>query len=255
MSLFSKVKKAKTETVEDRVGGGFIVHESGVYPARLIRAYGITADSGSLGVVLEMNLFNDPNDETKSVRYNETLYVTDKEGNNFYTSKKDNKNYMNTGWLIVDALALFATDGEAGLENLDTEEIFIKRKKDNKEINVAAEAYPELKDLDFNIAILKVIKPKQQQVDQKWVDTEELIEVNEISKVFDAEGFTLLEWQEEIAEPVFINKWEKQWTGKARTIKPKIVETKRTGGSGRAASAGSSRPAARTSARPSRFTK
>lgn len=255
MSIFKKVKTAKTEEVADRVGGGFIVHDTAVYPAKLIRAYGITSDRGSLGVVLEMNLFKDPNDDTKATRYNETLYVTDQNQNNFYTSTKDGKNYMNTGWLLVDALALFATDGEAGLAELDTEEIFIKRTKDGKEVNVKAEAYPEMTDLEFNVAMLKVSKPKQVQVDGKWQDTEDMIEVNEITKVFDAEGFTILEWQAEQAEPVFIDKWEKQWAGKVKTLKAKITETKRTGGSGRSSAGGSSRPAGRTSARPSRFTK
>ena len=253
MSLFSKVKKAKTEAVEDRVGTGFVVHDTAVYPAQMIRAYGITSDRGSLGVVFEMNLFKDENNPDKATRYNETLYVTDALRNNFYEAK-DGKKYMNSGWLIADALAMFATEGEVGLDELETEEIFIQKKKDGKDVNVTAELYPELNGLEFNVAILKISKPQQKQVDGVWKDTEDMREVNEISKVFDAEGFTLLEWQNELEAPVFIEQWEKQWKGKVKTVKPKVTETKRTGGGGRASSAAASKPA-RTSGRPSRFTK
>ena len=260
MGLFSNVKSStKTEKVTDRVGG-FVIHETGVYEATLRRMYASKADSGSLGVTLELDLFTDPNSD-KTTRMTKTIYVTNSEGENFFISQKDNKQYMNSGWLMIDAIANFATDGEAGLAELETEEVFIKRTVDGQETTVTVEGYPEVADLSLNIGLMKVNKPVSKKVDGKWVDTEEMRDENEIERIFNEEGFTFLEWEaNQLDAPEFINKWEKEWKGKTKTIKPKVAKTSRTaGGRQPAARGGAARGAAaapaRATGRPSRFTR
>lgn len=261
MSLFAKVKQTKTEAAKDTVGG-FVVHDSGVYPAQVIRMFGVKAESGAIGVTLELNLFLDENMPEQATRYNETIYVTNSDGENFYTSSKDKKNYTNSGWLLIDALALFATNGEAGLaDDLETEQIFIKRKVNDKEVNVETELYSELTGLDFMVGLHKIQKPASKKVDGKWVEDAEADPVteNRIDRVFNEEGFTILEIEKELDEPKFIDEWEKTWKGKMKIQKAKpVAATSRTGGAGRQAAAtrgNTSRAPARTSARPSRFTK
>ena len=255
MGLFDKVKTStKTEEVTDRVGGGFTIHESDVYDAVIKRMYAMTSDAGAIGVTLELDLFTDPESD-KTTRFTKTVYVTDSEGNNFYSGKEDKK-YMNSGWLLIDAIAVFATDGEAGLGELETEEVFVKRQKDNAEITVTAEGYPEATDLEIKVGILKLNGPKQKKVDGKWVDTDELQDSNELDRVFNVDGLTLLEWEGEKTNPEFMAKWVKQWQGKTKAVKPKTAPTAKTGGSGRNAGAtrGAGKPE-RTTNRPSRFTR
>ena len=255
MGIFNKVKSTdKVEAAKDTVGG-YTVHETAVYPAKLARMYAHTADSGSIGVTLELDLFTNPDSE-ETKRMTKTLYVTNSEGKNYYEDK-NGKNQMNTNWLMADAIAVFATNGEAGLGELETEEIFIKRTRDGAEVTEPVEAYPEVAGLDLNVAIMKVEGPKQKKVDGKWKDTDEIQLTNEIDRIFNEEGFTLLEWEAgTLDEPEFINKWEKEWKGKTKKVKPKASTTsERTGGSRTAARGGATRtPAARTG-RPARFTK
>lgn len=253
MSLFTKVKSAKTEKAEDRLGG-FVVHPSNVYDAEVVCMYGVKSDKGSLGVTVELDLFLDP-DSDKPVRHTETIYVTNQNGENFYESKKDNRRYMNSGWLLVDAIALFATNMEAGLGELETEEFHYKRKKDGKEISVKTESYPEVVGLALQVGLLKVVKPKQIQVDNEYVDvdTGETTESNTIDRIFNEEGFTIIEWEAEKEEPEFIDKWLKTWEGKDKIVKPKIANrSKRTAGNDRANNA---RRAPASTGRNPRFTR
>ena len=234
MALFDKVKSAKTEKTEDRLSGGFKIYPSAIYDAILKRMYAITSDKGSIGVTLELDLYTDP-DSDKTERMTKTIYVTNSNGENFY--EKDGKNYLSNNWLMADAIAVFATNGEAGLSELETEDVFIKRTVDGKEMSITAEGYPEVAGLELKVAVLQVSKPKQKQVDGNWADTDEIVETNEIDRIFDADGFTLIEWEAEKEAPEFINKWEKTWQGKVKTIKPKVKQTTRTGGAGRSAAA------------------
>lgn len=259
MSLFKNVKQTQTEAAKDTVGG-FKVHESGVYPAEIIRMFGVQADTGSMGVTLELNLFLDENNPEHATRYNDTIYVTNSDGENFYESKKDGKKYTNSGWLLIDALAIFATNGEAGLGELETEDFFVKKTVDGKETNVKTEQYPEMAGLNFNVGLLKIQKPASKKVDGKWVEdaSADPVTSNTIDRVFNEEGFSLLEWEAEAEEPKFIEEWEKAWKGKTKIQKAKATPTTRTGGNGRQATAtrgGASRAPARTPVRQSRFAK
>lgn len=252
MSLLAKVKQSKkVEKVEDRVGG-FTVHPTNVYDANIVRMYSYKTNGGSIAVVMEADIYPNP-DEDKTSRYNQTFYVTNAQGENFYTSK-DGKQHMNSSWLLMDAIALFATEGEAGLGELETEEITIKLSRDGKDVHEEVESYPEVEGLEIKLGIQHINKPKSKKVDGIYVDIAgETVDTNEVNRVFDKDGFTILEWQAELKEPEFIDKWLKTWEGKTRTVKPKATEkTERTGGTGRTASA---RTPARSSGRGSRFTR
>ena len=250
MGLLSKVKSTKTEKVEDRVGG-FQVHPTDVYDALLERVYAYKTDGGTLAVVVEAEIYPNPDsDETK--RYSQTFYVTNGDGENFYTDGQGKKR-LNSSWVIIDSLAVLATKGEAGLAELDTEDITIKLKRDGKEVNEDVESFFELEGLECKLAIQHVNKPKTQKVDGKWVELEgEFSDSNEVNHVFNDEGFTALEYEAELAKPEFMEKWLKQWKGKTRTVKPKAKEaTTRTGGTGR--SGAGARTPSRSSGRASRF--
>ena len=235
MGLMGKVKSAKTEKTEDRVGG-FKIHPTDVYDAVVKSMYASKTDNGSIGVTLELDLFLDPNSD-KTTRFTTTQYVTNSEGENFYISTKDKKKYMNSSWLLIDAIAIFATDGDAGLADLETEIITVKKRKDGKEINVDVESYPEVEGLEIKVGIVAVNEPVSKKVDGKYVDTDEMRDTNKLERIFNEDGFTLLEWEDGLDKPEFMAKWLKEWKGKTKAIKPKTSNTEKTGGNGRGAAA------------------
>ncbi len=256
-NILSKVKSSrKVEKVEDRLGG-FQIRPTAIYDAIVNKMYTFKSSGGALAVVLEAGLFLDPNTDEET-RFTQTFYVTNGEGENFYTDSKG-KERMNNSWVLVDALAMFATEGEAGLGELETEEFTIKRKDESgKEVQEIVDSFPEVEGLEIKLALMHVNKPKSQKVDGKWKEIpDEFVEENTVDRIFDQDGFTILEWQAELAEPEFIHKWEKQWKGKVKQIKHKpVTATSRTGGTGRTGASTSARTLSRGASgtgRPSCF--
>lgn len=231
------IKTAKgIEEAEDTVGSGGAL-ASNVYPMKLKNAYLHIADSGSQALATEIEV-----EGNRIIR--PTFYVTTKEGNNYYETKDGKKKYLQ-GYLIADALAMLATEGEAGIGDLDTEQktITVYDSEKGGEVNKKVDAFVDLIGLEFNGGLLKVVKPKStKNTDGTYTESKtETVEINELDKVFNEDGFTTIELQNGDEEPEFINRWLARWEDKVKTVKPKADK----GPAGRGAGA---RTAARTGA-------
>ena len=94
MSLFSKLGTEGLEEATDRLGGGFAALDHNIYSGKLKALYAITAGSGAMGVVI---LFNHAGGE-----YRETVYVTNKKGENFFTDQKTGKKVPLPGFTTIN---------------------------------------------------------------------------------------------------------------------------------------------------------
>lgn len=235
-----KLKGAKDiEEAVDTVGSGGAL-DSNVYPMKLKNAYVHIADSGAQAMNIEVEI-----EGGRTQRHQ--LWVSNKDGEIFY--EKDGKKKYMQGYLIADALAMLATGGEAGIQDLDTEEkvLAIYDFDKGQDVNKKVEAFVDLFGLEFQGGLIKHVKPKKSKVGDEYVESEtETVTVNDLDKVFSEEGFTTIELVEEAEEPDFIHKWLSRWEGKEKTSKPKAAAKGRNATGGRSgARTGAAKPAGR----------
>ena len=119
-----------------------------------------------------------------------------------------------------------ATEGEEDLYSTEMGEATVKQKRDGKDVNVKVPTFEALQGFPVKLALIRTEKYKQNLVDGKYVDTDELITISVLDNVFDEEGFTWNEWDAEEEAPKFIGEWEATWKDKDRKAPAKKAETK-----------------------------
>lgn len=212
---FFKAKKENIDKPADTIGGSAPL-TSDVYDAVIKVAYGDETTNGAQKLVVEFEIIQD-GQERKLSKY---FMITDKKGNITYESNGVKKYFK--GYLQADALAMFATDLEAGiLDDLETSKTVIKDKDNN---NKSVEQFDELRGLKVKLGIVQTEKWKQVQVGDKWEDTDELMVIPEIHTIFDEDGFTLNEAEEDAEEAEFIDDFLKAWKDKVRKAPEKKKE-------------------------------
>lgn len=192
---------------KDSVGGGYAPKPSGIYDAVIKAAYITIAVSGAKAV----NLIADIN----GTEYRETIYITNKKGQNFYLNQEGVKNYL-PSFTTVNDLALLIT-GQP-LAKLDTEKKVLKiwNKDQNKEVPTDVPCITALHGKPVKLGILEEITFKQvKDANGNYVDTPETRTSNSISKVFHAStSKTVNEYKAKVETAEFIDKWKVKWEGK-----------------------------------------
>ena len=217
MTGFITAKRAKINKPKDSVGG--FIRPSGVYKAVVEMAYGQNSESSdSQAMVLQFKL------EDGSKLYSK-LWMVGSDGNVFSEKTPGVKKYRKD-YLLADALASFATDGEEDLFSLETEELKIQVTRDSKKVNTVVDSFFDLVGLEVQLGLIATERYKQNFVDGKYDETDEIIVDSKIDAIFDEEGFTLNELENEDGPdtPTFIEEWKKVWTGKTRKVAPKKEE-------------------------------
>ena len=116
MSLFGNLSDDNLEEVQDVVGGGFSPIKSDIYVATIKAAYAgksRTSDAQNVSLILDVN----------GQEHRETLYITNKNKQNFYT--KNGKNYPLPGYTTINDICLIAA--ETPLKEMQGEDKIIKR--------------------------------------------------------------------------------------------------------------------------------
>ena len=208
MSIFGTLTNNGLEEAKDVLGGSYLL-ESGIYEATIKSAYAGESSGGALSVsfIFDVN----------GKEHRETMYVTNKEKDNFYVKNK--KKYPLPGFTTVNDICLIAT-GEP-LSAQESEPKVIKL----YDYNLKAEANKEVPMLTallgkkVALGIFKQVENKSKKNDQtgKYEPTEETRELNVIDKIFHPEAhLTVAEALAGKTEPVFWDKWIKQNEGKVR---------------------------------------
>lgn len=208
--FFKGVTKAKgIEKPKDSLGN-FENTKSDVYTVEITASYGLeSSKSDAQGIKIEAKI-----PALNNRKLFQSWWITNKDGNTY--DERDGKKKFLTGFLKADNLALLATEGEAGILDLDTEEKTIKVKRDGKEVNEVVDSFPDLIGFELQVGIIDTVKFKQNNVDGQYIEVDEKIHNAEWHTLFDIEGFTLNELEAEAEEPEFIEEWLKVWKGKVR---------------------------------------
>lgn len=214
---FASLNSAGLQEAEDRLGGGFKARESGAYDMRVKMAYTGASEKGALNVSLIL--------EDDAGDYRETIYVTNKNGENFFLNKDDKtKKVPLPGFTVVDDICLAATGLPMAEQTFEMKTVKIYDFDQKKEVPKEVQVITSILGKPVTVGLVQTLKNKGvQQADGSYVDgPEERTEVN-ISKVFHTETkLTMAEAkaQKETAEfyPQWVEK-NKGYVADKRTIK------------------------------------
>ena len=209
MSFLSNLAYATDiQEEKDYVSSGVSVPESGVYDAPIKYAYLSQAQSGAGAVNFEFDM--------NGITYRETMYVTNRNGQNFYVDKKDGSKKYLPAYLNADAIALFASGKPLSELKEQPKVINLYNFDQKKEVPTEVPMLTELLGKQVKLGLIKEKSFKQtKDASGNYVDTDEVRESAVINKVFSAkDGRTVNEVRAEQTEAEFITKWTEKWEGK-----------------------------------------
>jgi hypothetical protein len=215
MSLFGNLKNEGLEETTDRIGG-YQPFETDVYtgPIKMIYAGASAGGAQNVTVILDLG----------GREYRETIYVTNKKGENWFPNKDDPKKKVPLpGFTTVNDICLAA--GGKELADLEWEDKVVKiydaeaKKEMPKSVPVATELLGQV----VSVGIVKVLENKSTKQGDVFVPTAETRTVNTIEKVFNTETrMTVVEARNGATEAKFWDAWQarnKDQTRDKRTIK------------------------------------
>lgn len=203
---------------KESVGGKSFIVETGVYKGIIEVAYGSTAKSGAKAVNLHVRLVD-------GTVLRETVYVTNKQGGVTYTNKKDNTEHFLPGYSQINGLVELVTGKGLASATMEDKVINLWNFDHKKEMPTTVPVLVDLTNKPIEVAVLKELVNKKEQVGNEWVATAETKEINTIDRFFDVETGKTIGETREGSEAVFKDKWLKNWEGKTKdstdkTIKP-----------------------------------
>lgn len=216
MSMFSNLTTTGLEEAEDRLGG-YQPLDTDIYKSTVKAAYAGKAASGALNVTVIL--------DTGSQEYRETIYVTTKDGNNYFLNKNDNtKKVPLPGFTIIDDLCLVTTNKPLANQTMEEKVMNIYDPEQKKEVPKSVQMLTELIGKSVHVAITRILENKQEKNSAgEYVAIADTRETNTINKIFhDPTKLTVVEAKNQNTEPVFYDSWIKRHKGNVhdrRTIK------------------------------------
>ena len=214
MSLLANLSTDESIANEkDSVGSSGPV-DSGLYTCTVAMAHISKSAGGALGLVLTLKTEAD-----KEVR--QTLWMTSgtaKGGNNYYTDKQGAKQYL-PGFIHANALCLLATGKDISALETETKVINLYSPEAKAEVPTKVEALMDLIGQEIIVGLIKQVvdKTKKNETTGAYEATGETREENEIDKFFRAKDrMTTSEIRAQAEEAVFIETWDKKWSGKVK---------------------------------------
>lgn len=197
---------------KDSVGGNAPL-ESGMYLATVATAYINKASSGALGLVLNMKTA-----DNREIR--QTLWMTAgtaKGGNNYYTDKSGDKQYL-PGFLHANSLALLTCGKEISELDTETKVVNVYSAEAKAEVPTKVEMIMDLLGKEILVGLIKQTVDKTKKNDAGvYVATGETRDENEIDKLFRAKDrMTTAEIRAQAETAAFADTWEAKWSGKAK---------------------------------------
>jgi hypothetical protein len=237
MSMFGNLTENGLEEAKDVIGGGG-VKESGIYSGKIKLAYAGKSRGGAQFIAIHVDL--------DGFEYRETMYITNRNGENFYLNKQDNTKKMPLpGFTTVNDLCLITTGKP--LAEQDTEEKVVKLYDFDAKAEVPQNV-PVLTDMigqDITFGLIKQIEDKNvQDASGNYVPSGETRETNTIDKFFDPDSrMTVAEAKAEAETAEFIEKWDAKNTGKTRNrAKGAAGNAGKSGAPGKPAAGGAPAP-------------
>lgn len=224
--LFSNMTSEGLPEAEDRLGGGRQLPNTGVYEG--IKSKLVFVGKSDKGAHF-MRILLDLGDGKE---HEETIYFTNKDGENFYT--KDGKKNQMPGFVTVNEFCLAATGEELSDQDFEERQIEVWDNEAKKKVRQAREVCIGLTDVTVSVALMKFIENQSdKQEDGTYKANDKTREGAEIKKSFHPETrCTVAEIKKAQKDgkdpaPVFIDEWAAKYSAD-------YVQDKREKGNGTA---------------------
>lgn len=242
MSKFANLKSDGLEEAEDRLGGSF-TFETDVYEATIKVAYAGQSAGGALNVTVLADI--------NGKEFRETIYVTNKAGQNFFLNKQDNtKKVPLPGFTTIEHLCLVATGNT--LADQPTEEKMVKiwDYDEKKELPKSVDVLVDLIGQKVALGLVKqTVDINEKNGNGEYVPSGKTRDENTIDKVFDIDTkLTVIEAVNGSTTGTFQESWLSKNKGVTRdkTNKAAAGQTGQNGRPGGGAPQASSKPAGKS---------
>ena len=211
MSMFSGLKTDGLEKTEDRLGG-FQIHPTNAYLGTIKMAYAGKSAGGAHNITVVADI--------GVGEYSETIYITNKQGENFFLNRQDNtKKVPLPGFTTINDLCLVTTNKP--LSEQDTEEKVVKiyDYDERKELPKSVQMLVDLigKTAYFGITENTEDKNQKNESTGEYEPTGETRQTNTIDKIFhDPTKMTVVEAENEATEAIFFDKWVEKNKGQVK---------------------------------------
>lgn len=212
---------------------GSSVRESGAAVFTIKVAYFETSKNGALG--LNLTLVDENNRQ-----YKETLWATNRNGQNFYVTQSGEKKYL-AGFIHADAITLLANGTPLAQTPVEKLVVKVYNRDAKAEVPTQVDALKAIMGKQIMLGILKIRENanKLNESTGRYEPTNEERTLNSIDKVFRADGFTTAELRSQAEEATFLTEWKARWEGKLRDKFKEVAGAARPGAPKAAAARGS----------------
>ncbi len=215
MGIFGKLNNDGLEEAQDRLGG-YQALDTDLYTGTIKMAYAGQSAAGAQSITFLVNL-------ESGQEYRETVYVTNRKGENFYLNKNDNsKKVPLPGFTTADDICLCTAGTPLSEQNTEEKMVNVYDSEQRKEVPKAVPVLIDLLGQKITLGILNLLENKSEKNGDEYVPIADTRTSNVIDKVFHTET-RLTTAEARNGKPAeFIDKWLERNKGKQqdrRTIK------------------------------------
>ena len=177
--MFGNLTTDGLQESQDRLGG-IQVFNTDIYIGTIKALYAGKSSGGATSVTLIADL--------DGKEYTETLYVTNKDGQNWFANKQDNtKKVPLPGFTVVDDICLIATGEPLAAQETEEKVVKVWDSEAKKEMPKSVPMIIAALGKPIALGIQKTLANKQTKVGNDYVPNAETREENHIDKVYHPE--------------------------------------------------------------------
>ena len=201
-NLFGNLSNAGLEESQDRLGGGFQPRASDIYTMEIELFYAGQSKEGAKSITIHA--------KDSAGKYRETVYITNKKGENFFLNKEDNsKKVPLPGFTTIDDICLAATGFPLAEQAFEEKVVNLYDFDQKKEVPTKVMVAVDVLGKTVSLGILKQLEDKTAKNAQTgdYEPTGETKETNNIGKVFHTESKVTMAEARNGAEAKFWDSW------------------------------------------------
>lgn len=209
-ALFGSLTNDGLEEATDRIGG-FQPFDSGIYTGTIKLAYAGESQGGAKNVTIVVDM--DGKD------YRETIYITNKKGENFFYNKQDPKKKVPLpGFTTIDDICLVTTGKPLCEQPAEDKVVNVYDADLRREVPKSVPMLVDLLGKQVSLGILRQLENKSEKDGAgNYIPTADTRETNAIDKVFHTETkMTVAEARASKGHPEFWITWSERNAGVTR---------------------------------------
>lgn len=202
-SIFAKHATTGVEAVKDTVIGSGGILPTGVYQAVVKLMYAITSTNGATGLSC---VFFIP---STGKEHREIIYITNRDGENFFIDKKTGKKNLLPGYTTIDDICLLGSGIPLNEQMTENKVVKVYDFESSSEVNKAVPVLVDMLNKELILCIVHLLENKKTKNAQgDYEHTPEERNSNFVEKALDVDSNrTTNEIRAEVTTPLFHDAW------------------------------------------------